>query len=803
VVCVTEGRGGGSASGEYAASRIFGRGAALSDLSGAVGLDGPRKPSVRPLFHRHVPAVVALLLFLSAMAFPSTALAVADDNGLDSQSPYPTIDPGQSVHIFINIKNTGTNTWRANGVSGYGYQATDGWAARFGSGALWRDVSPGTTITFEDTVTPPAQPGVYRYGVLITRNGIAFGQYFFIDVTVRQPAPSWSVSLQASGTSPQSNASVRLTARASQDVGPTPYYIVIMTGSNAFKTCGSGTECFVDVAYGSGTIVFTAIVGSSDGTTVVARSNQVSVTWSAPPTVDAVALDAQSVYPTIEPGQNAYIYVRIRNSGTTTWRGGGGDGYGYRGLWGWSSFGNGQLWRDVAPNTTITFEQTVQPPSQPGTYRYGFELTRYGQTVGPTFFIEVTVRQPPQSWQIGMSINPPSPTAGQTVTIRATSSYDVAPTPYFIVVLKDGVPLVRCGGGTTCSATATATQAESHAFTSVVGDWDGVSNVLARAGPSQVSWAAPPQSWTVALQASTLQLTAGESVRLTATANRDVSPTPYWIVIQRDGQPLVSCGGGATCTTTTTAASPESHSFTAVIGNQSGTADIVARTNGASVTWVPSTTGAFQFTDLPVPSSALTRVAWYGNTDFAYANRSVYYSSLQGLHDGVDFIVPYGTEITSVVNRRGKVIAVKNAPYAWAKPCNCPAEINVAVDYDTFIVLYGHTSPNGLPSLGAWIEPGQRVAYSGTDGHLEHLHLEVILKDDSWPRLPPEKQAITKPGNERTNPVPMFTPAAIEVMRQKAALNGSGGTFRPTPTGLWMDELHQPNIKPGGAWLWP
>ncbi len=119
---------------------------------------------------------------------PSTAHASTDAAALDSQSQYPTIDPGQSVDIWIRVRNSGDTTWLGNCGAGYGLDWRDGWSSG-GRACLSGNVSPGGVTQFGGTVTPPTQPGTYRYGFILRRYNNFFGPYFYIDVTVRRTDP--------------------------------------------------------------------------------------------------------------------------------------------------------------------------------------------------------------------------------------------------------------------------------------------------------------------------------------------------------------------------------------------------------------------------------------------------------------------------------------------------------------------------------------------------------------------------------------------------------------------------------------
>jgi hypothetical protein len=184
----------------------------------------------------------------------------------------------------------------------------------------------------------------------------------------------------------------------------------------------------------------------------------------------------------------------------------------------------------------------------------------------------------------------------------------------------------------------------------------------------------------------------------------------------------------------------------------------------------------------PVPWDQVEYINWYGNTKRAHKYASEWYGELQGLHSGLDFVVPVDTPIVSPVDRPGKVIAVNSV----VAPCTKDGR-NVLVDYGEFLVLYGHTQAEPAAEVGNEILPGGIVANSGIGSGTPHLHMEVIRKDPG-----------TNSGHIRTNPVP-FLSSDLRQMLEKKQWDG----FYATPDGKWSTPMDQPDIHPGDPRLIP
>ena len=121
----------------------------------------------------------------------------------------------------------------------------------------------------------------------------------------------------------------------------------------------------------------------------------------------------------------------------------------------------------------------------------------------------------------------------------------------------------------------------------------------------------------------------------------------------------------------------------------------------------------------PGPNTWLL-VQAYGNTVGAYMQRDSMYQAGQGLHFGLDFSAPCGTEIVAIGDG---VVSEVDGPHG-AKPHNLM--IDHPNGYSSF---YGHLRQKPDLTPGQLVKQGQVVALSGdsfgTCRSAPHLHLEI------------------------------------------------------------------------------
>ena len=112
----------------------------------------------------------------------------------------------------------------------------------------------------------------------------------------------------------------------------------------------------------------------------------------------------------------------------------------------------------------------------------------------------------------------------------------------------------------------------------------------------------------------------------------------------------------------------------------------------------------------------------YGNTTGAYRQRKTTYGASQGIHFGIDFSAPCGTELVAMAD--GVVYATDALSFGSAPH-------NLLIDHPQlgYTVLYGHLLERPQLQPGQQVKAGQVVALTGDPAETcygrPHLHLEV------------------------------------------------------------------------------
>ena len=98
-------------------------------------------------------------------------------------------------------------------------------------------------------------------------------------------------------------------------------------------------------------------------------------------------------------------------------------------------------------------------------------------------------------------------------------------------------------------------------------------------------WNVTADTWSVTLGATATSVTPGTSVTLTAKANRDVAPTPYFLaILASDNSVVTYCKSGKTCTASVSSSTAASRTYRAVVGESNG-ASPLATSGKVAVAW--------------------------------------------------------------------------------------------------------------------------------------------------------------------------------------------------------------------------
>ncbi len=135
------------------------------------------------------------------------------------------------------------------------------------------------------------------------------------------------------------------------------------------------------------------------------------------------------------------------------------------------------------------------------------------------------------------------------------------------------------------------------------------------------------------------------------------------------------------------------------------------------------------FDRLPVPRDKVTYFNGFGKTQFASEHRCDIYRYTSGWHNGIDFGVPYGTDLYWPGVGPGVVASIDNARIAVRAGPH-----NIVIQFRSYYVIFGHTYWESDPlrvKEKQIVNPGQRIGRSGdseTNGEKTgdpHLHFEM------------------------------------------------------------------------------
>lgn len=212
---------------------------------------------------------------------------------------------------------------------------------------------------------------------------------------------------------------------------------------------------------------------------------------------------------------------------------------------------------------------------------------------------------------------------------------------------------------------------------------------------------------------------------------------------------------------------------------------------------------------LPYPQIAHTGVNGFGPNQFSFHNWPQWYTHVDGMHNGLDLIIPTDTPLLAVAD--GVIVGTEQDwPFLGSSDkciilwCYLPPSV---VDsqgnrmLSNLLVAYAHLSDNGIVKRQAVVRAGDVIGMSGFPGNQPdnaHLHLETHLLsgDNNLPvrsgRRLLADYANAQPFDNRTpfNPLLFFSERLVRYyMHQGRVLGYDGGTTYPTSVQLAQNGL--------------
>ena len=373
---------------------------------------------------------------------------------------------------------------------------------------------------------------------------------------------TYSITLAASTTAPAVGGSVTLTATANRDIGPTPYGMSIVDASTGviLSHVGSGSTFSVTVSQSSAmTQRYVAEIDNAGGVNIQANSSPVIVTWSGtPPPAPTVS----NVNPATGPAPGG---TTVTITGTNF---AAGDTVAFGG--------------SAATGVTVNSATSITATSPPGSGTVDVTVTGPGGKSATSSADQFTYGPPPGAPTVS-AVSPASGSVsgGTAVTITGTN-FAAGDTVAFGGSAATGV--------TVNSATSITANAPAGKASKVGGTVDvtvtGSGSTSPTSPADEFTYLVTSSTYSITLAASTTAPAVGGSVTLTATANKDIGPTPYGmsIVDATTGVILSHVGSGSTFSVTVSQSSAMTQRYVAEIDN-SGGVNIQANSSPVIVTW--------------------------------------------------------------------------------------------------------------------------------------------------------------------------------------------------------------------------
>ena len=209
-----------------------------------------------------------------------------------------------------------------------------------------------------------------------------------------------------------------------------------------------------------------------------------------------------------------------------------------------------------------------------------------------------------------------------------------------------------------------------------------------------------PITFQVNISANPTILPVGSVSILTATVNRDVGPTPYFIRIYEGNTVIRSCGSGTSCSVNVTKSSSGTYYYYAKIERVDGT-DTQATSNTVNVTWsggviTTTTTTTTTVTTTTLPSGLSTTCS--GRTtsqDTATISPTTNWQTISG------------SLSPSTDTKRYKITITSPGQYEFSL---CPADGGNA-DFDSYICIFD-SSGNFITSNDDYCTTQSKIRYS-------------------------------------------------------------------------------------------